>query len=184
MKRTSVVLCLVLAASGIARAQTLKVGVFDAARLSAETELGKAVTARLNAMQEMKKSSLQAKGKEVQALQAQLDAQALSLSAEKRNALEKDIQKKSLELNQAQESARSELQMEYNDEQEKFQQKILVAIGAFSRDESFTIVLEKNAVAFADPSIDVTTALVDRFNRLFPPATSDAPKEESKDGKK
>lgn len=182
MKRTSVLLCLALVSLfGSVRAQAPpKIAVFDAARVSAETELGKAVNQRLSGLQEKKKSELSAKGKAVKDLQAQLEAQALSLSPEKRNALEKDIQKKSLELNQAQEAARSELQLEYTEEQEKFQQKLAAALEELSRDSSFSIILEKSSTAYADPSIDVTTALVDRFNRLFPAPTPEPAKAENK----
>ena len=183
MKRTALFLFLALLAyPGIvpAQAPVQKIGVFDAGRLSAETSLGKVITSRLNDLQEKKKADLQAKGKEIQSLQNKLDAQALSLSPEKRSAIEKDIQKKSLELNQAQEAARNDLQLEYNEEQEKFQQKMVVAIEQFSRDERFSIILEKNVIAYADPSIDVTTALVDRFNKLFPPVAVEEAKPEGK----
>ncbi len=185
MKRTAVLVSLALLASpGVARGQSpaQKIGVFDASRLSGETELGKVVTARLTALQDKKKADLQAKGKAVQELQNQLDTKSLSLSPEKRTALEKDIQKKSLELSQAQEAARSELQLEYNEEQEKFQQKLLAAIEQFSRDEKFAIIFEKNSAAYVDPSLDVTTALVDRFNKMFPPPP--APEEAKPEGKK
>jgi len=184
MKRTAALLVLVtLALPGVSRAQAPpppKIGVFDAGRVSAETALGKAITSRLNSFQDKKRATLQAKGKEIQSLQGQLEAQALSLSPDKRSALEKDIQRKTLELNQAQEAARSELQIEYNEEQEKFQQRILAAVEQLSRDEKFSIILEKSVVAFFDQTLDVTTALVDRFDKLFPPPAAEEAKPEEK----
>ncbi len=184
MKRTAALLVLVhLAFPEISRAQALpapRFGVFDAGRVSSETALGKAITSRLNSIQEKKRAELQAKGKEIQGLQGQLETQALSLSPDRRSGLEKDIQRKTLELNQAQEAARNELQIEYNEEQEKFQQRILAAIEQLSRDEKFSLILEKNVVAFFDPSLDVTTALVDRFDKMFPPPAAEAAKSEEK----
>lgn len=184
MKRTAVLLVLVvLALPAVARAQAppaAKIGVFDAGRVSGETALGKAITSRLNSIQEKKRAELQAKAKEIQNLQVQLEAQALSLSPDKRSLLEKDIQRKSLELNQAQEAARNELQIEYNEEQERFQQKILAAAEQLSREEKFSLILEKNVVAFFDPSIEVTTALIDRFDKLFPAPAAEEPKPEGK----
>lgn len=181
MKRTAVLFPLVLLAfSRAPHAQAPKIGVFDAARVSSETELGKAVTRRLNGLQEQKKNDIAARGKAVKDLQSQLETQGLSLSSEKRTALEKDIQRKSLELNQAQEAARSELQLEYTEEQEKFHQKLTVAIEELSRDASFTLILEKGSTAYADPAVDVTTTLVDKFNRLFPAPPSEPAKAENK----
>jgi len=183
-RKTALLVLIALALPGVARPQAppaLKIGIFDAGRVSAETALGKAVTSRLNGIQERKRSEIQAKAKEIQTLQGQLEAQSLSLSPDRRGAMEKDIQRKSMELNQAQEAARNELQIEYNEEQEKFQQKILAAVEQLSRDEKFSLILEKNVVAFFDPSVDVTTALIDRFDKLFPPA---APEEAKPEGKK
>ena len=49
-------------------------------------------------------------------------------------------------------------------------------INQFGRDEGFTLVIERSTggVAFAAESIDVTTAIVDKFNELVKPP-ADAP---------
>ncbi|HUC44383.1 MAG TPA: OmpH family outer membrane protein [Candidatus Sulfotelmatobacter sp.] len=184
MKRLVVsVLILVAAASGSALAQTpaggLKIGVFDANRVSEETEEGKRIAARLSAFGDKKKAELAAKEKEIGDLRKQLDEGGGSFSPEKQSQMQKDIQKKSLELQQAQEGARNEFQIEVSEAQNKFQEQLLRVINQFGRDEGFTLVLERNTagVAFAAESVDVTTAIVDKFNELVKPqpdAKSDA----------
>ena len=153
----------------------IKIGVFDANRVSEETEEGKRISAKLAAFGDKKKAELAAKDKEVSDLRQQLESQALSLSPEKQNQLQKDIQKKTLELQQAQEAARSEFQMEVSDAQNKFQEQLLRVLNQFGRDEGFTIILERNGggVAFASEAIDVTTAVVDKFNQLVKPAADE-----------
>ena len=180
MKRmfTTLVLTL-LAATGLASAQTagLKIGVFDANRVSEESDEGKRVAAKLSALGEKKKGELAAKEKEIADIRTQLDSQTLSLSPEKQTQLQKDIQKKGLELQQAQEGARNEFQIEVSEAQNKFQEQLLRVINQFGRDEGFTLVLEKatGGVAFAAESIDVTTAIVDKFNQMVkPPADAAA----------
>ena len=180
MKRmfTTLVLTL-LAATGLASAQTagLKIGVFDANRVSEESDEGKRVAAKLSALGEKKKGELAAKEKEIADIRQQLDSQTLSLSPDKQSQLQKDIQKKGLELQQAQESARNEFQIEVSEAQNKFQEQLLRVINQFGRDEGFTLVLERatGGVAFAAESIDVTTAIVDKFNQLVkPPADAAA----------
>jgi outer membrane protein len=180
MKRNVVIAIVTLALAGVpAAAQApgpLKIGVFDANRVSQETEEGKTIQARLSALGDKKKAELAAKQKEVSDLQQQLDSQSLSLSPDRQSQLQKDIQKKTLELQQAQEAARNEFQIEVSDAQNKFQEQLLRVINQFGRDEGFTLILERNTggVAYAAEAIDVTTAIVDKFNAMVKPEPGQA----------
>ena len=180
MKSILTVLTMILvAATAAAWAQTpsaLKVGVFDANRVSEETDEGKRIAAKLSAFGEKKKAELAAKDKEIGDLRAQLDSQNLSLSPEKLQQMQKDVQKKGLELQLAQEAARNEFQIEVREAQNKFQEQLIRVINQFGRDEGFTLVIERSTggVAFASESIDVTTAIVDKFNEVVK-APVDAP---------
>jgi len=182
MKRTVTVLafCLAVGAAG-ARAQAppaLKVGVFDANRVSEETNEGKRIAARLSSFGEKKKAELAAKDKEIADLRSQLESQNLSLSPEKQQQMQKDIQKKGMELQQAQEAARNEFQIEVSEAQNKFQEQLIRVLNQFGRDEGFSLIIERSTggVAFAAEAIDVTTAIVDKFNELVkPPADEKTP---------
>ena len=180
MKRTLAILATFLvAATAAAWAQTPpapKIGVFDANRVSEETDEGKRIAAKLSAFGDKKKAELMAKEKEIGDLRAQLDSQNLSLSPEKQQQMQKDVQKKGLELQQAQEAARNEFQIEVSEAQNKFQEQLIRVISQFGRDEGFTLVLERSTggVAFASESIDVTTAIVDKFNEIVK-APADVP---------
>jgi outer membrane protein len=175
----TVLAAFLVAATATAGAQTtpaLKVGVFDANRVSEETDEGKRIAAKLSAFGDKKKAELAAKDKEIVDLRTQLDSQNLSLSPEKMQQMQKDVQKKGLELQQAQEAARNEFQIEVSEAQNKFQEQLIRVISQFGRDEGFTLVLERSTggVAFASESIDVTTAIVDKFNEMVK-APADAP---------
>ena len=122
---------ILVAATAAAWAQTpsvLKVGVFDANRVSEETDEGKRIAVKLSAFGEKKKAELAAKEKEITDLRAQLDSQNLSLSPEKQQQMQKDVQRKGLELQQAQESARNEFQIEVSEAQNKFQEQMIRVI--------------------------------------------------------
>ena len=82
-----------------------KVGIFDAARISEETQEGKQVQARLESFRSAKQSEIVGLEQQLGGLQDQLTAQALSLSSAKRSELEKSIQRKALEVNQKREGA-------------------------------------------------------------------------------
>jgi outer membrane protein len=181
MKRILTAVATLLVAATVAAwaqsAPALKVGVFDANRVSEETDEGKRIAAKLSAFGEKKKAELAAKEKEITDLRAQLDSQNLSLSPEKTQQMQKDVQRKTLELQQAQEAARSEFQIEVSEAQNKFQEQLIRVINQFGRDEGFTLVLERTTggVAFASESVDITTAIVDKFNELVKAPADAAP---------
>lgn len=159
-----------LTATGISicDAQELKLGVFDPQRISEETNEGKRVQKLLNDFRESKQAELTAMEQEIANLQNQLSTQGLSLSLDKKTNLEKQIQKKILDLNAARESASRELQLEIGAAQTRFQEQLLGVVEQFGRDEGFTLIIDANLVAWRAPGIDVTTALVDRFNAVVP----------------
>lgn len=156
-----------------AAAQSSKFGIFDAQRVSEETSEGKAVQERLNSFRNQKQTELATLETAFSELQTQLTTQALSLSADRRAALERDIQRKGLELEQKRESAAREMQLEVTDAQNEFQAKLLAVIQQFGEEEGFDMILEASLVAYTKPTHDVTTALIDRFNRAFPAAAAE-----------
>jgi outer membrane protein len=153
------------------------VGVFDAQRLSEETTEGKRVQTELTALKDKKQGELAGKEKELNDLQAQLQAQSLSLSGERRQALEKDIQRKMLDLKSARDAATNEFQLELQNAQTRFQEQLFRVVENFARQEGFSLLFEKSQVAFAAEAVDVTTALVDAFNRATPAPPAAAPAE-------
>jgi Skp family chaperone for outer membrane proteins len=173
---TGVVLAAILTAgAGDVRAQAaLKIGVFDSQRVSEETIEGKRVQAQLKQAKEQKQREIDDETKKIQELQQQLDAKGLSLSEEKRTSLEIDIRRRMLELESRKDIASRGFQLEVAAAEARFNEKLRGAIADFAKQEQFTVILEGSNVAWASASIDVTTALIDTFNRLFPapPAAS------------
>lgn len=179
MKRVLPVLMLLLAASTVALAQDApKIAVFDPQRVSEETAEGFRIQARLTAFRNQKQNELTAMQTAVTALQDQLTAQALSLSPERKQALEIEIQKKALDFQSTQESAAREMQIEINSAQNRFQEQLLTVVERFGQEEGFDLILDQSLVAWAAPTLDVTTALVDRFNEMVKsPEATPAPAE-------
>ena len=172
MKRIARALLITSLTAGVALtpyalAETPRVGVFDAQFVSENTEMGKRIQSELNDFTERKEGEITDRQQHVQELREQLSQQALSLSADRRAALEKEIQRKLLELQSFQETANRELELEYASATREFQEKLILAVQTFGKDEGFALILDRSQVAFFDPSIDVTSAIIDRFNRMF-----------------
>lgn len=163
---------LLLAATSAASAQsTLKLGVFDPQRISEETIEGKRAATELSAIRDAKQQQIVAMEQNLNQLQEQFSAQALSLSIDRRAALQVEIQRKQLELQNSRELAFRELQLEIEAAEAKFNEKLRIAVTEFGRGGGFTVILDSGAVAWADASVDVTMNIIDQFDELFPAKT-------------
>jgi outer membrane protein len=162
----AVAVTLILASVSMVVAQDVpRIGVFDPQRVSEETEEGLRIQAELLAMRNAKQAELTAMQKAAEELQSQLMAQALSLSPQKKEEMEIQLQKMALELQGAQESAARELQLEISSAQNRFQNQLMSVIEQFAQQEGFDLILDRTMVAWVSPSVDITTAMVDRFNK-------------------
>ena len=171
VKLVSVLLCFVvmICAASVVSAQTVsKIGIFDAQRVSMETLEGKRLQAKLDGLRTAKQAELKALDDEITTLREQLSQQALSLSAQRRSALEMDIQRRTLEFSNANELASQELQLELNNAMSTFNDLLLVTIDEFGRDEGFDVLFDSGVVAWSTGALDVTSALIDMLNEKFP----------------
>src|SRR5207247_1540353 len=116
IRRASLLLAFLLAARAL-RAAELKVGVFDFQRVSEETARGQELQSSLAKFRDKKQQDIAGKENELKVLRDQYTAQALTLSPEKRSQIEKDIQKKELDVQSAREAAQREMQLEVNEAQ-------------------------------------------------------------------
>lgn len=165
----------VAAAPGVSAQTMLKIGVFDSQRISEETEEGKRVQAQLKEVRAQREREIEEETKRIQELQQQLEQKGLSLSEERRTTLEIDIRRRMLELESRKDIASRGFQLEVTAAEARFNEKLRGAIGEFAKQEQFTLILEGANVAWASATIDVTTALVDVFNRMFPAVPAASP---------
>jgi outer membrane protein len=147
----------------------LRIGVFELGRISQETAEGQRIQKSLMDFQDKKKAELDAKEKELKDMQEQLATLALSLAPERRSQMEKDLQKKQNELVGSREGAQREWQIEFNEAQDKFLQKVRDVVEAFGREEKFTLILERDSTVFRSDSVDLTRLIIERFNKMSPP---------------
>jgi Skp family chaperone for outer membrane proteins len=173
MRTFLIMLVVGLAASGsfAVQAQELRIGVFDPQRVSEETNLGRQLQNELGAFQAMKQKEIDDKRVQVEQMQGQLRTQELSLSSATRNKMEKDIQRRVLFLEAAQETATREMQLELAAAKMLFEEKLLISVQEFGKSEEFSLILDRSLVAWADKTVDITGALIDVFNRMFPADT-------------
>jgi outer membrane protein len=151
-----------------AQAQSVKIGVFDPARVSEEVADARQLQEDLGKMREEKQAEITAKEQVLNDLRQKLQQQALSLSPDKRTTMEINIQRKLIEVNSMKELAGQELQLEFAAAEARFNDKLRTVIEQYGRDQGFALILDANTVAWASTAIDVTTPIVDQYNRVFP----------------
>ncbi|MDX1387880.1 MAG: OmpH family outer membrane protein, partial [Acidobacteriota bacterium] len=81
----------------------------------------------------------------------------------------KEIQRKALAVQQIRDTAAREMQLEVGEAQDRFQAQLVAVINAYGQSEGFDLILEVGTVVYASKTIDVTTAIVDRFNEVVKP---------------
>jgi len=152
-----------------ARAQApIKIGVFDSQRISEETAEGARVQARLSEARDTKQQAINEQEQAINDLRQRLTQQGLSLSAETRGSMELEIQRRALALNTSKDLATRELQLEVAAEEAQFNEKLRQVVNRFGPDEGFSLLLELGVTAWAANSVDVTTALIDLFDQMYP----------------
>jgi outer membrane protein len=163
--RLSVSLLLVLAVGfaagiGTAGAQTVKVGVFDAQKITQDTAEGAKIQARLNSFKEKKGAELKKLQEDIENLQKDYTQQVMSASDDKKKELTLQIQRKQDELDSAQKAANRELQLEVEAAQEGWQRRVLEVVNAYGKEKGFTLIVPAEVAVFYSPEIDVTPDLI------------------------
>lgn len=159
--------CLFILLLSPATFSQIKIGVFDSQRLSEETEQGKKFQLELDQFRKEKYAEIDAKEKEIKSMEDQLKAQELSLSEEKRADLQKEIQRKFVELQRLRDDASRDFQNELLEVQKKFQAELLDIVTQIGREQGYTIIFEKIQVIYFSGVVDITNDVIAKFNESY-----------------
>ena len=159
-------LCFSLSAP-IARAADDKLGVVDLQRALNEVEEG--ATAKKNLKKEFdeKQKQLDAKQNELKKLKDELDAQMTMMTPEKKAERVADLQKKLLEVQQLYMGLQQDLSKREGEATAQIFQKMGVILSQMGEEQGFFAIVEKTAVPYFRPSLDVTNELIRRYNDSY-----------------
>jgi Skp family chaperone for outer membrane proteins len=193
MKKTFLVtLVLALAAAGLAVAQEAgaprpsKIAVIDMARVSAESQLGKAYAAQLEKLQldintaaQAKQTELQKMDAVVQALQEELQTQGAVLSQEARENKQREIVRKGRERQAFLEDGQAEITRMRERAQEsaqsinnEFQVKIRPIVEDVARVKGYDLVLDSQVAFTISRDIDITRDVIAKADEPAPAAST------------
>jgi len=145
-------------------------------RIAAESAQGKALSTRVQSLNNQKLTELNEKNKALQASQQKLDSGASVLSDAARSQLEKDIDRQQTEIQRFTDDAQKEVQEMQNELQAEFQQKLGPVIQQIAQEKKLEILFSAldAGIIWADAGLDLTTEVIKRFD-VAAPAAAGAP---------
>lgn len=156
----------VLSAAAGAQQAPLKVAVIDVQRLLTDSAEGKQAMEQLKALGESKKQQIEGLQGDITELRNRLAEGRLSLSEERQDQLEKDLQTKLVDLRRVQEDANRELEQAQDKALGAIEAKVIPLIATIAEEQGYTMVFNKyqSGLLYATDSIDITDAVLTRFD--------------------
>ena len=165
--RPLVCFCLTLSLAITAfAADEVKLGSVDFRKVAQQSEAGKKATSSLKEMSEKFQSSLNTKGKELDKMKGALEEKGSKLSETKRNAKEKELQKKFQEYRQYGENAERELLKKEEGFTKQIGEELEKIVKEYGRNNGYAAIVRKDALIYNDAKYEVKD-LTDEILKLF-----------------
>ena len=147
-------------------------------RIAAESVAGKGLAVKVQALNQQKVNELNEKNKALQAAQQKLDAGGSVLSPNAVAQLQKDIERQQVDIQRFTEDAQQEVQTLQMQLQEEFEVMLSPVIQEVATERGLHLLFSAAdaGLIWADPSLDVTTEVIQKFDAAKPAAAAPAPK--------
>ncbi len=157
----------------------VKVGVFDMQEVMVKSKEGNSIKAKLDKKKEFYTNEIKAKENELKAMKDDIEKKGMMLSAEAKEAQEKDYQKKIRDLKLYAQDSENDLKNIYREETQKLIHQIIETVKSYAAKGNYSVVFEKNesGAVYFDKANDITEAVLKNFNEASaaaPAATAPA----------
>jgi outer membrane protein len=182
-KTTIVTILALLVAAPSLRAQNSKVVVVDFERAVVECAEGKKSSDKFNAALQAKQGDVEKKQKELEDQQKKLQNGARTLNDTAKADLQRDIDRRTTELQRINEDAQKELQTLRDQLLRPIAERATAVLNAMSDEQGYTLVVDTSSpdhnVLWWNKKNDITDELIKRINAATPqePAKTEAPKQ-------
>lgn len=157
--------------------QDAKVAFLNFQRIASESIEGKASTQKVQALVQRKQSEGASKNKQLQANQTKLQQSGSIMTNEARAQLEKEVERQQVEVQRFQQDAQAEINELQQQLQADFVRKIAPVLEAVATEKKLHILFNAGDAGFAwvDPSLDLTTEVIQKLDAATKPAGSPKP---------
>ena len=182
-KTTIVAIVALLISAPSLRAQNSKIVVVDFERAVVESTEGKKSSEKFTAALQAKQGDVEKKQKELEDQQKKLQNGARTLSDAVKADLQRDIDRRTTELQRVNEDAQKELQVLRDQLLRPIAERATAILNAMADEQGYTVVIDTSSpdhnVLWFNKKNDVTDELIKRINAATPqePAKTKAPKQ-------
>jgi outer membrane protein len=147
-------------------------------RIAAESAPGKTLAGKVQALNQQKVNELNEKNKALQATQQKLDAGSSVLSPTAVAQLQKDIERQQIDIQRFTEDAQQEVTTLQTQLQDEFQVRLSPIIQQVATERGLHMLFSvvDSGLVWADPSLDITTEVIQKFDGAGPAAAAVAPR--------
>jgi Skp family chaperone for outer membrane proteins len=143
-------------------------------RIAAESAAGKTLAGKVQALNQQKVNELNERNKALQASQQKLEAGATVLSPTAVAQLQKDIERQQIDIQRFTEDAQQDVTNLQTQLQDEFQVRLspIVQEVATERGLHMLFSVVDSGLVWADPSLDITTEVIQKFDAARAPAAA------------
>jgi outer membrane protein len=168
LKTPVVAIVALLISAPMMRAQLSKVVVVDFERAVVESEEGKKASDKFNGILQAKQGEVEKKQKELDEQQKKLQNGARTLSDQAKADIQRDIDRRTTELQRLNEDAQRELQASRDELLKPIAERASAVLGVMAEQENYTLVIDisnpESNVVWKNPKNDITDELIKRIN--------------------
>lgn len=156
----TILLALVVASASAASAETLRIGVFDPARIVAESKRGQALQDELNKFRIQREAEINKQRDDLKRLIDQYKDGVDTMSQERREEIEADLTQRKRDFERLARDAEADLQRKRQKGVRELEAAVADVLDGYAQEKGFTLILQRDLCAFAAPSIDISTDIV------------------------
>lgn len=160
----AVLLALLPASSSFA--EGIKLGFVDMQKALNDSETGQIAVENMKKLMDAKKAELQEMKLVIDGKKDELDKQGLLLNDDTRREREEEIRRLERDHTRTFNDVKEEIRLEEGKQTEKIRQELMVIVSEVSREQGYTLVLEKqfSAILYAPETIDMTAEIIKRYD--------------------
>ncbi len=145
-------------------ADIAKIGVVDFQKVITESDAGKALEAELKQKGEKMQDDLKQKGKEIDDLSQQLAREAMVMSSDKREEMQRELEIKKYDFQALQKKYENQLRQLQIERLKKIQDEILKVAENIGKREGYLLIVDRNSAVYYPEKIDITDQIIREYN--------------------
>jgi len=154
-------------APALAQSASVKVAVIDVERILIESSRGKAALDEIETLRKQKQAEGETLQKDIVDLRQRLSEGRLSLSEDKINELQKQLEDKTIALKRFQDDANRELSKKRDQVLKTIEDSVFPVINQIGKEQGYTLIFNKfsSGLVYADEAVDITDEVITRYNQ-------------------